>query len=246
MLKRTGMIVLLCGAAPAEDHLKFGQPACRGQLLDKSFFVVCHSASNKIPIWVGYVLTKEDVEQNIAPRKDSFRPDPELAAGERSELRDYKASGFARGHMAPANDFKRSVEAMRTTFLLSNMCPQKQGLNGGQWARLEGAAHALAGSHGVVWIFTGPAFASGAPTRTIGPDEVAVPTHFFKVLLCVHADGSKEMFAYVMPNLDKPEGNFRAFNNTVSFVQELTGLDFFAALPDEEEQGLESSAGQIP
>jgi len=38
----------------------------------------------------------------------------------------------------------------------------------------------------------------------------------------VHTDNTKEVFAYVMPNVEKPGGNFRAFNNTV------------AALPDDE------------
>ena len=50
------------------------------------------------------------------------------------------ASGYDKGHMAPANDFTRSIEAMRATFVLTNSVPQKHGVNGGLWAQLE-AAH---------------------------------------------------------------------------------------------------------
>jgi DNA/RNA endonuclease G (NUC1) len=46
--------------------------------------------------------------------------------------------------MAPANDFTRSVAAMKATFVLTNAVPQKHGGNGGKWAQLEKAVHDLA------------------------------------------------------------------------------------------------------
>lgn len=36
--------------------------------------------------------------------------------------------------------------------------------------------------------------------RVVGPRDVAVPTHFFKVLVGEREDGKLEMDAYVMPN----------------------------------------------
>jgi endonuclease G, mitochondrial len=107
----------------AQDNLRFGTPACDGTILDKQVFVICHSATLKIPLWVGYMLTANDLN-GPAPRVNSFRRDTELPANERSELGDYAGSGYDRGHMAPAEDFDRSKQAMRTSFLLSNMAPQ--------------------------------------------------------------------------------------------------------------------------
>lgn len=37
----------------AEDRLKYGQPACTGQILDKKFFVVWNDSNYKVPAWVG-------------------------------------------------------------------------------------------------------------------------------------------------------------------------------------------------
>jgi hypothetical protein len=37
----------------AEDHLKYGQPACAGPVLDKTYFVVCYDPARKLPAWVG-------------------------------------------------------------------------------------------------------------------------------------------------------------------------------------------------
>ena len=45
----------------------------------------------------------------------SFRADAALQRGERAENADYAGSGYDKGHMAPANDFTRSVAAMNTS-----------------------------------------------------------------------------------------------------------------------------------
>ena len=144
----------------AEDHLKYGQPACAGPVLDKTYFVVCYDPARKIPAWVGYALTKEDSLAKVTKRQGTFRADSALRRGERAENADYSGSGYDKGHMAPANDFTRSVEAMKATFVLTNAVPQKHGVNGGQWAQLEAAVHALASNRGTIWVFSGPVFAS--------------------------------------------------------------------------------------
>ncbi|HOQ45230.1 MAG TPA: DNA/RNA non-specific endonuclease [Bryobacteraceae bacterium] len=97
-------------------------------MLDKKYFVVCHDPEHKIPLWVGYALTREDLAAAVANRKEGnfrFRADPELPRGRRAEPSDYSKSGYDQGHMAPAADFTRSVEAMKATFVLSNAFPRR-------------------------------------------------------------------------------------------------------------------------
>ena len=60
--------------------------------------------------------------------------------------------------MAEADAFKRSVEAMKECFLLSNMAPQYGHTNGGRWRVIEGEVRELASNYGDVWIFTGPLY----------------------------------------------------------------------------------------
>ena len=112
------------------------------------------------------------------------QPDAELPTGERSELADYRGSGYDRGHMAPAEDFDRSREAMSTSFLLSNMAPQVPGMNRGRWAQREAAVRELAAECDL-WVFTGPLFVENDPVEEIGASGVFVPTHFYKAVLCV-------------------------------------------------------------
>jgi len=227
------------------DHLKFGNPGGHGQILDKEFFVICHDNTLKIPQWVGYHLKGVDAKIT-GPRVEDFRADEQLDPTERSELKDYKRSGFDRGHMAPANDFKRSKRAMSATFVLSNMCPQKANLNRKIWKKLEADVHKLAIEHGNVWTFTGPLFldSSSQPisaSKFIGPDRVAVPTHFFKVVLCEHESGTHEMFAFIMQNRARTlTGKPKDYMVTVDKVEAESGFDFFSTLPDSAENALES------
>ncbi|MCL4488967.1 MAG: DNA/RNA non-specific endonuclease [Chloroflexi bacterium] len=245
---RRFILVLFVIRAPllAEDNLKYGQPACVGPVLDKKYFVVCYDPAHRIPAWVGYALTKGDSLVKATSRQGGFRADTALPRGGRAENADYSKSGYDKGHMAPANDFTRSVEAMKSTFVLTNAVPQKHGVNGGQWAQLEAAVHALASAGGAIWVFSGPVFAGKTPVGTIGRDKVAVPSHTYKVVLCVHPNGHKEMFGFVLPNINKPSGAITSYTFSVDQVEKLTGLDFFGSLPAGEQNQLEGVAGALP
>ena len=156
---RAGLASAAPGDLPTElagnIHVRWGFPGGRCTILVKEFYVACHDPERKVPEWVTYRLTREDLALDVIERTDDFRPDPDLAPGERAELVDYRSSGYDRGHLAPAADFKRSREAMSSTFLLSNMAPQRPNLNRGIWARLEDQVRQLVQSHGRVWVFTG-------------------------------------------------------------------------------------------
>jgi endonuclease G len=239
----TSMPAVLVG----NDNVKYGYPGGRGIVLRKQFYVILFDTTTLVPEWVTYHLTKENLQGN-ANRGNNFRPDPDLPDGKRSELEDYKNSGFDRGHMAPAADFKRNDEAMSETFFLSNMAPQRPNLNRITWSHLENEVRTLTKKRGSIWIFTGPLYLGSLdhksqPIEHIGPHNVTVPTHFFKVILCEHSDGQREMFAFIMKNqVGKLPGTSKNYIVSVRKVEELSGLNFFHRLPDNEETRLETTA----
>lgn len=151
---------------------------------------------------------------------------------------DYRHSGYSRGHMVPAEDMAWSSESVRATFVLSNAAPQRQDVNAGPWRRLEHAVRMAAARADATYVFTGPVFA-GATTDHIGEGHVAVPSHFFKVVLTV-VGNRKTMYAAIVPN-DEPGGETLAqFATTVDEVERVTGLDFFHALDGREQRCLEA------
>ena len=130
---------------------------------------------------------------------------------------------------------KWSHNAMRESFLFSNCSPQNHEFNSGVWNDLENAVRTFARKQGRVTIVTGPIVA--ANPRTIGPNEVAVPDAFYKVLLCENA----QAIGFIIPN-EPTAAPFRDFAVTVDAVEARTGLDFFPELEDKTENLIESSS----
>ncbi len=244
--RRTPFVfVLLAGAALAQDNLKYGDPGCTGpaeehrQKLDHKYYVVCHSGDLKIPLWVGYELKSTDLD-GPAERPSGFKADKMLEPGYRAVDADYRGSGYARGHMAPAEDFSRSEEAIKETFFLSNVVPQNTRVNSGRWAQLEAAVREATRNAGHAYIFTGPVFTHN-DVPTIG-SGVGIPDETFKVVLTVGpGENEMKMYAVIMPNSADAREPLGEYKTTVKDVEQKTGFVFFAALDDEVEQTLKAA-----
>ena len=232
------------GGSPSFFEGLIRRQACDGDLLDKEFFVICYDRNWKVAKWVGYHLNESKL-RGSTDRTDDFRPDQELPPVTRSNLSDYRNSGFDRGHMAPAGAFKRSHEAMSTTFLLSNMAPQTARLNRQRWRQLENQIRTLARNRGDILVFTGNLFLEDGeptqPTTRIGDGGVAVPTHNYKVVLLALQNGNIELFGFILPNQrERIEPQVVDFLRSVDAVELVTQIDFFAFLDDEIEEELEN------
>ncbi len=223
---------LPAGLSRCTEHTRYGAPGLAPELLCRAGYALSHDAVNKVPAWVAYHLTAGRMEGTVA-RTNDFRADPDLAPGERSELADYRGSGFDRGHMAPARAMAWSRRAMSESFLLSNMAPQVGvGFNRGIWRVLEGLVRAWTRERGDLYVVTGPIYpdAGGAGAgRTIGPNRVAVPTHFYKVIF----DPVRvEALAFILPNAKLRTADLPSYLTSVDEVERRTGLDFLPALND--------------
>ena len=97
--------------------------------------------------------------------------------------------------MAPAGNDKFSSKAMAETFCFSNIVPQNFDNNAGYWNRIEMYRRELTERFEDVWIVSGPLTFpqtgnDGEKTISyegIGEDNVAVPSHLYKVILLTEA-----------------------------------------------------------
>ncbi|MGQ0662112.1 MAG: DNA/RNA non-specific endonuclease [Pseudomonadota bacterium] len=136
----------------------------------------------KTPNWSAYRLTEAEAERPNPGRADRFTQDGSIPGHLQARARDYRGTGWDRGHLAPAAAMARlSPEAWRWANLYSNVAPQHPALNRHLWRDIEGAAHGWARRLGVVFVIVGTAY--GAPPEArIGSSGVAVPSHFFMVV----------------------------------------------------------------
>jgi len=179
-------------------------------------FVLAYDRRNKTAHWVFEHLTFDKVKKQDGIDRESckFQEDGSVHPHFRSTNQDYKNSGYDRGHLAAAGNHRWSKQAMEQTFNLSNISPQVgKGFNRDAWNSLEKYVRHLTKSYTNVYVCTGPLYLprrepdgkSYVKYEVIGPNNVAVPTHFFKVVVCENGSSGYELLSFVMPNQILPE-----------------------------------------
>ena len=150
---------------------------------------------------------------------------------------DYSGSGMDRGHLVPAADLKWDEEAMRQSFLLTNVCPMHKALNEGGWAKLEEKVREWTARDSALLVFTGPVVDVGDTTRLNG--KVVVPSAYYKIVMapCVRP---VRVIAFIYPN-GHSGGRLQQYAVSIDEVERRTGLDFFTTLPQDEQHRLESA-----
>ena len=196
-------------------------------------YSVSYNKDRKIPNWVSYELLASETDGPYSRKGKNFRQDPSLRLPQ-AEDNDYRNSGWSRGHMAPAGDFKWNDQAMWDTFYYTNCCPQNQSLNAGQWNTLEQKVRGWAKRFGKVHVVTGPIIGKNI-YGTIGYNRVVVPDAFFKAVLA-----NDHSIAFVMHNHNNNE-NIQKCTMSVDDLETLTGIDFFPELEDDFERQVEAT-----
>ncbi|CAI4222334.1 unnamed protein product [Auanema sp. JU1783] len=194
----------------ASQIMKYGYPGF-DNLRSFEDFVLSYDRKTKTAHWVCEHLTPESLTYDPQVNRSlcQFRPDESLHKYFQSQNEDYKGSGYDRGHLAAAGNHRKSQSAIDQTFFLTNMSPQVgKGFNRDKWNELEKHARKTAKKSLNTYILTGPLYLPRKENdgnlyvkyKLIGKNHVAVPTHFFKVLLSETSIGQFEMECFVLPN----------------------------------------------
>ena len=201
-------------------------------------YVSSYNEETLIPDWVAYELTADETGGTESRGGIEFRMDPTLRGVTQAMREDYSGSGWTKGHLMPAADAAYSTTTMGETFYFTNICPQDETLNAGDWAYLEKRVRQWANRYGHIWVVTGPIVGENR-YGTIGEREVVVPDSFFKALLIQKKNGSYSAIAFVMDN-DDERYYLKDCYLTVDELETLTGFNFFPQLDDTIEEKVES------
>jgi endonuclease G len=208
------------------------------EIVTHTYYTLGYSEPAEQAAWVSYLLRKEDLLAENVPRQDRFEIDP-LVTTESAEYFDYSGSGFSRGHLAPAADMAFNEEAMTSSFLMSNMSPQRRAFNGGIWRELEELTRDWAFKNKELYIVTGPILTD--IEKYIGKkNKVAVPRYYYKALLDADSPELKSI-AFIIPN-ESSDLPIMDYAITVDSLEEILHLDLFSNIFDPSElQNIEST-----
>ena len=243
-----------------------GKPRSYTELI-RHGYTVGYDPTRKIPLWVQYRLTEARSTDDTFPRTDGFDDDGEVHFTGRALDSDYANSGYDRGHIAPADDMRFDETAEAESNLLTNIAPQVGGrFNSSIWKTLENRVRSWVKDRDDLTIIAGPVFEprdavfredeplSRQPEtprqmvhNVIGEHDVAVATHFFKVVADLRDPERPAVLAFLMPHVATepgPERDLARYLVSVDEIERASGLDLLAGLPDGIENAVEQEAAR--
>lgn len=234
-----------------------GVPRCQNAgdsvvVLINHGYCVGYSQSHNQPVWVAYQVSnvKQGTDYSRFPYfTDDLRLDPKNRIGAKTFGNNYDL-----GHMAPNAAINKQFGKLSQmeTFLMSNICPQKAGLNRGVWAKLEAAIlekYATIKSNGEhVWVIVGPIL-SNAPDKIARENGtfVSIPDAFYCILVRPNrypydAPGNADYIAFIFPqNVEQSAPLDARYLTTINTVEERTRINFFPDLTKTMETKIENS-----
>ena len=271
----TGLLLIVTSVAITSplaqsqtNHNPHGSPSLGFLRTTDGYTAFYHSALG-IPLWVSYkvedfVDSKPKVDRIKTFKTDTF--DPQLPNWAKLTHADYTNSGFDRGHMFPHAASEQGGEAMvKTSYRMTNMCPQTNVLNNGIWKHLEKQVRIWAKDLDDVWVITGPIIGQYDQLGPVGRkkrgsserfnaeqnlffrshtdgDYVVIPIAFFKII--VDADGADpNIIAFIIPHdiekisrFNDAKVEFSNFIVSIDEVERQTGIDFLTQLGDENKE----------
>lgn len=204
------------------------------EIVRHTAFILNYREEYEQASWVLHKLVKE-AASGTERRSNDFLEDPNVASGS-AVTQDYARSGYDRGHLCPAGDFKHDKTLQDETFYMSNMSPQAPDFNRGIWSDLENKVRSWVKIRGELIIVTGPILKKGLPT--IGRiNQIAVPEQYFKIIF----DPAQQQAIAFLFNNEGAVDLVKSHTVSIDEIEALTGIDFFAKLPDSLEKKIETN-----
>lgn len=191
-----------------------------GAVVHHEHFMLSYNEPYEQAEWVAYMLKKEHMTYDERKRP-YFIEDPKVRT-KSADWRNYKRSGYDRGHLLPAGDRRFSEQAYNETFYTSNISPQNRDFNAGVWNRLEMLIRQWAKRYGSIFVVTGGVLESGL--KEIGTEDVAVPKYYYKIV--AKGEGKNmNVAAFLMEGKESSKA-LKKFAVSVDEIERRTGIDF--------------------
>jgi len=119
------------------------------------------------------------------------------------------------------------------------------GFNRGIWKELEAKVRRWAKQRKNIYIMTGPIFES-RNYKTIGPNKVAIPTAFYKIIVSCTPEGKNlDAIAFILPNKPISSKMLKNYITTIDEVEKETNLDFLHDLNSQLQETLEAKKSEM-
>ena len=218
-----------------------------------------YSTKYNQPLWAVYQVSKAKICVDYE-RFPFFVDDTRLDAKNRIGAETF-GDGYDLGHLVPNAAINKQFGKLSQmeTFLMSNISPQKAGLNRGVWQKLEADilnkypnTGDTKNNRDHVWVIVGPVFSASPEyiTRKNGT-KVAIPDSFFCILVRSRAyshdaPGNSDYISFLFPqNLEQKQKLETKFITPINEIEKLTKLNFSPNLTKTMENKIENAVPTV-
>lgn len=196
-------------------------------IIYKSYITIGYDTSKNIPNWVYEKHTPKSLIGN-ARRISIFYKEPSLPNCISESI--YKKSGYDKGHLAPAANFKFNDVAMYDSFSLANISPQKPKFNRIHWFKLEEKTREIIAYADTTYIITGHIPNSYKDKLS---NKVYVPCKYFKAIYAVKDNKCICSISFIMLNTNTKQ-DYVNCKYSIDYLERLLGRDLFLNISKEE------------
>jgi endonuclease G len=225
----------LSKTANNSNYIDFLPISTTHQIVKHQYYTLSYSEKYEQAEWVAYELKNPKRKRNHFKRP-FFIDDPKVTS-KSANWKNYKNSGFDKGHLCPAADMSFEKSAYDDTFFTSNISPQLHEFNDGVWNRLEEKVRYWSEKQNGVFVITGGVLTDALPT--IGKEKVAIPERFYKIILN-YKNGNYKAIAFLIPN-SKSDKPLYTYVVSINEIEKITGIDFFPSFENTIENKLEKN-----
>lgn len=155
-------------------------------LIEGSIFTVSYNEVFEQPNWIRYQV--RPIEKQFDRGNMQFYEVDSIIT---SDNDDYYNNPWDRGHLAPAAAFTDTYENLYATFSFLNCTLQKDQLNRGEWAQLEGEIRNWASEQGTLTVEVDLVFVDG---HEVLPTGAHIPSGYTKKI--TFPNGEKRCFYF--------------------------------------------------
>ncbi|MEW6195959.1 MAG: DNA/RNA non-specific endonuclease [Bacteroidota bacterium] len=220
-------------------HVSLGVPidndSTDDYLIVRPQYVLSYNKNRNVPNWVSWNLDSSWYG-TVERFNGNFISDTTLPADfYKVKHSDYTNSGYDRGHMVRSEERTKTVEDNKSTFLLTNIIPQRPDLNRGAWLKLESYCESLCkDSTKELFVIAGGIFHSDNKIN----DKVAIPDSCFKIVVILNygellesVSDTTHTVAVVMPNINGIRNDdWKKYSTTIRRIEQSTGYDFLSSV----------------
>lgn len=188
---------------------------------------------------------------------DPFQRDPEISANLQPSIKEFGSSSlpsegityFQRGHIVASEDRICSKDVNGQTFYMTNMQPQRGEFNTGIWEKMEERIRSFLTynmstqatyANDTMYVCKGGTIDKSEQILGYTKNRFIVPKYFFAAVMIKNKSGHKAIGFWFEHKVYPSTEKLSAHIVNIAKLEELTGIDFFCNLPDDEERQIEN------